>query len=124
MKNVGLYLMQIMSFVPGKGLGKDENGRQYPVEVWQCTPENWCAEDKKSGVDRLFQPPHDCRPLRYRLGFQPSFQDWVRLPNVWRSVMRQRGECSEQEMEEMKESNWISRRIVLELVESIRYIDL
>ena len=112
--------MQTMSFVLGRGIGKNDNGRQFPVEVWQCCPENWCGESKEAGVDRLFQPPHDCRPFRLPLGLEPTWQEWVTLPNVWRSVQRQRGEASEEELEAMRESVVVSRRILSELIEEIR----
>ena len=46
--------------------------------------------------------------------------EWVTLPNVWRSVMKRKGEVSEQEKEEMVESVVISRRILTELIGDIR----
>ena len=120
MRNIGLHIMQALSYTLGRGLGENETGARYPVEVWQFTPENWCGVQRKSGRERLFEPPHDCWHFRLRLGFEPTWMEWVTLPNEWRSVMKQKGEVSEQEKEEMVESVVISRRILTELIGDIR----
>ena len=71
-------------------------------------------------MNRLFAPPHDCRPFRLVLGLEPTWLEWIQLPNVWKSVQKQQGDASEEELEELKESSVISRRILSELIEDIR----
>ena len=65
-------------------------------------------------------PPHDCRPYRLVLGVEPTWLEWYTLPNVWKSVQKQQGEATEEELEELKESNVISRRILNELIDDVR----
>ena len=74
MRNIGLHIMQDLSYILGRGLGENETGARYPVEV--CTPENWCGVQRKSGTERLPEP------FRLRLGFEPTWMEWVTLPNV------------------------------------------
>ena len=33
-RNVGLYLMQLMKFVIGSGVGRNDQRREFPLEVW------------------------------------------------------------------------------------------
>ena len=40
-RNIGLFIMQTMSYVLGRGNGKNDHGPKFPVEVWNCTPKNW-----------------------------------------------------------------------------------
>ena len=82
MKNIGLHIMQTMSFVSGRGLGQLEDGTQYPVEVWRCS--GHCGVMKQSGVERLLEPPHDCQPIGSGLGDKTTWLEWVSLLNVWK----------------------------------------
>ena len=46
-RNVGLYIMQCMNFAMGYGVGRQHQGREFPVEVWQCS--SFCNVARPSG---------------------------------------------------------------------------
>ena len=46
-RNVGLYLIQLMNFVIGSGVGRNDQGQEFPVEVWQCS--SFCNVARPSG---------------------------------------------------------------------------
>ena len=73
-------------------------------------------------MNRLFEPPHDCQLFWVVLGLEPTWLEWYTLLNVWKSVQKQRGDASEQEIEELKESYMISLQTLSELIEDIRWL--
>ena len=58
---------------------------------------------------------HDCRPIRFGIGAEPTFQEHIKLPSLLKRLIQQQGDVSDQEKEELMEANAVSRRIVNEL---------